>query len=66
MIVKHQEPGVGRGEVFPLAWSAKLKTICKLKMNKIANFDTLSIKTFYMHMYMYYGGWWVLSGGGGK
>ena len=49
MTVKHQELGVGReGEVIPLVWSAELETICRLKMSKTANFDTLSIKTFYV------------------
>ena len=38
--------------MFPLAWSAKLETICRLNMSKTTNFDTLSIKTFYMYMYM--------------
>ena len=38
--------------MFPLACSAKLETIYRLKMSKTSNFATLSIKTFYMHVYV--------------
>ena len=64
MIVQHQEPVVGRGEVFPFARSVKFETICRLKMSKTANFDTLSINTFYVYILCIMVGSYSQRGGG--